>query len=222
MAQIRLPNCTSLKHVGNARCCHVLLRINEALPDLILGFGGYPHFLISAFTSAITSPGNLFSQQWVLCWKLSLADTSELLCTAASLTIVFLASRAAKCLGKTDCPLVRCLQVLKYFTFLLFSYRWHTTCVCVGGYGFHSEYRASHILSQTFYHWVVPPTQVLTLNYLTYFRKHLSALERRAVILLLLNSGAMGRFRGEEKLEEGYKGGSGEWNWKGESNIILI
>lgn len=42
---------------------------------------------------------------------------------AASLIIVFLASRAVKCLGKADCPLERCLQVLKYFPFLLFSYR---------------------------------------------------------------------------------------------------
>lgn len=32
----------------------------------------------------------------------------------------------------------------------------------------------------------------------------------------------MERFRGEGKLEEGYMGGSGEWNWKGKSNIILF
>ena len=54
-------------YMDNVPFCHVLLRANEALLDLIFGLSGCLDFLVSAFTFVITSLGNFsFPKQPIL------------------------------------------------------------------------------------------------------------------------------------------------------------
>lgn len=62
-------------YLDNVPFCHILLRTNEALLDLIFGLSGCLDFLVSAFTFVITSLGNFsFPPQpisWVtIAWRL--------------------------------------------------------------------------------------------------------------------------------------------------------
>lgn len=71
----QLSNFTSLMYLDNVPFCHILLRTNEALLNLIFGLSGCLDFLVSAFTFVITSLGNFsFPPQpisWVtIAWRL--------------------------------------------------------------------------------------------------------------------------------------------------------